>query len=129
VLPELSLRWVPDAKVRDYCLSDASPKSLSRKRFFEAQGFSAAAWRILQQARHEQAATGTGELVRADAYGNTYRVIGPLACPDGRAPTITTYWIIRADDPRPQFTSAIPGPLPQDNPGAVGSPGALPAGR
>jgi len=129
VLPELSLRWVPDAKVRDYCLSDASAKSRSRKTFFEAYGFSRTAWQTLQQDLHVQAATGIGELVRADVYGNTYRVIGPLACPDGRAPTITTYWIIRADDPRPQFTSAIPGPLPQDNPGAVGSPSALAAGR
>lgn len=106
-------RWaeafIPDAKVRDYLLSDAHDKARSRHKFFTAYGFSQAAWPQLQSALLEQLARAVRRLVREDAYGRTFAAVGPIRTPSSQTLIITTFWIVRHDDPCPQLTSALPG--------------------
>ena len=107
-LPDAARRWIPDAKIRGYLLSQATPKARSRHDFFIRFGFAAQHWRTLQAALMAHAAVSPATAVRADAWGTTYALTGPLPTPDGRNPIIIAYWIIRADDPRPQLTSVVP---------------------
>lgn len=106
--PDLARRWIPDPKIRDYLLSEATPKARLRHDFFIRFGFSREEWRVLQAALMVHAAYAIGEIVRADEWGTTWALTGPLPTPDGRNPRIIAYWIIRADDPRPQLTSVVP---------------------
>ena len=94
--------------MRDYCLGDASEKSRSRRKFFAALGFSAEEWQVLRDALMRQVMAAEVSEARVDEYGTTYRATGPISTPVGKNPVIDTFWIIRKDDPRPQFTSALP---------------------
>jgi len=111
-LPNADRRWIPDAKILEYLLNSTSPKGKSRHDFLVGCGFSRANWQMLKSALMHHATTSVVRLARQDQWGDTYSATGPLNTPDGRNPSIVAYWIIRADDPRPQLTSVVP----QDDP-------------
>ena len=106
--PQFDARYVPQAKVTEYFLSTATQKAAGRYKFFVARGFERQAWRVLHDALLAHPIGASVALARQDAYGDTWCATGPLRCPDGTAPVIRSFWIIRHDDPRPQLTSAIP---------------------
>ncbi|MCK8788062.1 hypothetical protein M0638_27275 [Roseomonas sp. NAR14] len=108
-LPNPGLRWIPDAKVRDYLLSSTTEKGRSRLKFFQSHGFSQAGWPVLCDALMAHALTASVEIVRQDQWGITYCATGSIVTPDGRNPVIRAFWIIRPIDPRPQLTSVLPG--------------------
>lgn len=108
MLPNLEARWIPDAKIRDFLLAGTTPKGIERLKFFEGYGFHRTKWELLQVAllAHVEAATVT--IARQDQFGTTFAAIGPLETPSGKRAAVRSFWLIRADDPRPQLTTAIP---------------------
>lgn len=108
MLPNLEIRWIPDAKIRDFLLDGTSQKARSRLQFFRLYGFDRIRWRLLQAALHRHVETAEITLVRRDLYGATYAAFGPLETPSGRLAAVEAFWIVRTDDPRPQLTTAIP---------------------
>jgi hypothetical protein len=107
-LPSVDQRWIPDTKIREYCLGGSTVKSRSRLKFFTTFGFSQTEWRVLRDTLLHQVVTAKIEMARQDQYGTTYRAVGPIPTPSGRVAMVETFWIIRADEPRPQLTSVIP---------------------
>jgi len=108
ILPNYDQRWIPDSKVRDYLLTTTTAKAKSRHDFFIRFGFSGRDWTRLRDALLLHVLAADIEVARQDQWGTTYRASGALATPDRRNPTIVAFWIIRADDPRPQLTSLVP---------------------
>ena len=108
MLPKAELRWIPDAKVRDFLLNGGTPKGSSRLTFFRSYDFDTSGWPILKNALYRHLDTAKITLSRRDQYGATYAAFGPLETPSGRLAAVDVFWIIRTDDARPQLTTAIP---------------------
>lgn len=103
-----NLAYVPNEKVRDYLLGDGSQAARGEAKFFADLGFQRAEWPHLREALLGHLQQGEPRLSRRDENGVTFAVTAPIATLVGRVVWITSHWIVRPGDPRPQFTSAKP---------------------
>jgi hypothetical protein len=100
---------VDAAKVRDYLLSHEHPIGRFKAVFFEAVGYSQAAWQQLQSdllslCRSRDATEG-----QASPFGRKYEVRGTLDGPSGRKADVVTVWVILPGEDIPRFVTAYPG--------------------
>ena len=116
LLPSYALRWIPDAKIRDYLLVLEHPEGGSKANFFiNVAGFSRAKWEVLRDALNAQVLLGDARMTRVDEYGERWEVTGPIAAPNSKNYTVISGWVIRRDDARPQFVTAFPDPKYRQN--------------
>jgi hypothetical protein len=107
-LPNASNALVERNKITEYLLAFDHPEGAGKAEFFTGFGFTAAHWQILAQALTAHARTQPVSSTSGTKYGTKYRVDGPIACPDGRSPSIRAVWIIDAGMDFPRLVTAYP---------------------
>jgi hypothetical protein len=107
-LPYLEQAVVRPEKLTGYLLSHGHPHGQNKARFFEALGFSAAAWRVLADALVAHARTHGVKASIPTPFGVRYVVEGELATPVGRNPVIRAIWFVETDASAPYFVTAYP---------------------
>ena len=107
-LPNAELATLEPAKVRDYLLNRSHPVGRFKAAFFEALGYQADAWEVLQADLLELGRTAPCRVGQPSEFGAKYEVSGILSGRSGRSAAITTIWIILGDDPAPRFVTAYP---------------------
>ena len=107
-LPGAERAIVAPEKVRDYLLSAVNPRSRGKAAFFNALGFRAADWQVLQSVLLEVALNHETLPGRRSDFGTKYEIRATIAGPAQRQAVINTVWIIDAGDDRPRFVTAYP---------------------
>jgi len=102
----LSSRWYQFRYALRASLHD--PEGGSKARFFSKFGFTIENWTLLAQALKDHALLDSGTLISESPFGHKYQVHGPLTCPDGRSPLITSIWIIEKSTEKPRLVTAYP---------------------
>ena len=108
-LPARERAQIEPAKVRDYLLSREHPVGRFKAAFFEALGYSASDWQLLEFDLRQLAMAGDATLGRLTKYGQHYELRGTLRGPSGRVAHVMTIWIVRSDEETPRFITAFPG--------------------
>jgi hypothetical protein len=108
-LPNAERAVIDAAKVRDYLLSESHPVGRFKSAFFRSLGYSVARWEELEEDIRTHALAGDAETDEANAYGQKYRVAGPLAGRIGGQANIVTVWIVLEGEEAPRFITAFPG--------------------
>lgn len=106
-LPNADRAIIPREKIVDYLLSLDHSDGWGKARFFMMFGFTAERWYDLKEAllRHARE-TDVAEEV-ASVFGRKYILIGRMAAPDGRAPSIRAVWMVAAGEEEPRFVTAF----------------------
>lgn len=107
-LPTAHGARVDRGKITEYLLSATHPQGHTKARFFTRFGFTAATWPTLAIALKELAAVNAVSSVVETPFGVRYTVDGNLRCPDGRAPTVRTVWIVEHTSAVPRLVTAHP---------------------
>lgn len=107
-IPNAEESIVDEGKIRGYLLADDHPDGGSKAQYFKSFGFTDQNWRVFTKALRDHALLDSAVLVGESQYGHKYRVNGPLSCPDGRSPLITTVWIIEQSTAKPRLVTAYP---------------------
>ena len=107
-LPNAANAHVEQAKIVDYLLAPEHPEGAGKAEFFAHFGFTVGAWQVLAEALLAHARTHPVASMSETQYGTKYRIEGPIVCPDGRAPSIRTVWIIDSGADEPRLVTAHP---------------------
>jgi hypothetical protein len=107
-LPNAVNSYVEPAKIVDYLLNREHPEGAGKAEFFAHFGFTVEAWEVLAEALVIHARTHQVASMSETRYGVKYRIEGPIICPDGRAPSIRSVWIIDAGANEPRLVTAHP---------------------
>lgn len=107
-LPNIEQATVPEAKIREYLLSETHPDGREKAAFFKRFGFSLAEWEMLAQALLRHATES--EVMRANRswHGIKYIVEGRLVTPDERNPVVRSVWIIEEGGIGARLVTAYP---------------------
>ena len=88
-------------------LSTGHPVGGAKARYFESRGFSVDAPEALESALHRVAKEGRVKTKEATDWGTKYFVVGTVEAPDGNPMTVSTVWIIDAEE-IPTLVTAYP---------------------
>jgi hypothetical protein len=108
MLPNADRAVVDERKITEYLLSRTHTYGAAKAAFFEQFGFSAADWRQLRDTLFAHARDNMVDRHYSTAFGEVYEVIGPLATPDGRKPTVLVAWIVRPGEDFPRLVTVVP---------------------
>lgn len=99
---------VEEAKIRDYLLSAANPRSRGKPAFFHALGFDLESSDILKRELLRIAQSDTAEEGQVSRFGRKFEIRATLTGPSGRTARIKTVWIIEKGTMIPRFVTAHP---------------------
>lgn len=99
---------IPQSKVKDYLLDINHPDGWSKAKFHLARGFSRAVPEVLADALAVQGFNRLLGIVISVSDGTKFKVIGPLACPDGTSPDVLTIWKSEPGSASASFVTARP---------------------
>jgi hypothetical protein len=109
-LPTATQAVIDDRKITGYLLSDSHPTGRSKARFFKQHGFRTRSWRRLRDALLAHARQSPIEMRIETQFGTKYILVGPLAAPDGRTPTIPAVWFVERGEVVPRLVTVYPAP-------------------
>ena len=107
-LPNAEAAVVDDAKVRDYLLSAANPRSRGKPAFFHALGFGFENHEELRYALLSIAQSGDASEGQPRPFGRKFEIRAKLTGPSGKTAQINTVWIIENGSFTPRFVTAHP---------------------
>ena len=96
-LPNVENARVERNKFTDYLLAFDHPEGAAKAESFASFGFTMTQWELLAEALLAHARSHEVSSSSRSQYGTKYRIDGAISCPDGRAPTIRSVWIIDED--------------------------------
>jgi len=99
---------IDTAKITGYLLSEKHPIGRGKARFFRRFGFREDLPEVLAQALLAHVRDNAVADTETSTYGTKYRVDGPLVSPDGRAPLVSSVWMILDGEAIPRFITAFP---------------------
>jgi hypothetical protein len=107
-LPRYEEAWIPVEKLRDYALSTESEEGRDKAVVFaSALGIQREDWPYLHDQILEELPESPAILHNPDTpWGTTWEVPVLVAGRNASVHYVTTGWIIRPEDPRPQLTTA-----------------------
>jgi hypothetical protein len=108
LLPNADRAIVPEAKVRDYLLSNAHPVGRFKAVFFIALGYSAENWEVLRDALLALAATYQATPGHVSPFGQKFEVRAILARSSGRRAQVVTVWMVPTGQNLAHFITAFP---------------------
>ena len=114
-LPRSEQARIDQRKISNYLLSPTHPVGRHKHRFFLSVGFSSDRAEDLVATIRQVAQEGVVRGERATRYGRKYIVDGRLAAPIGGI-GVRTVWIVREGGRVPQFVTAFPHSLPEEEP-------------
>lgn len=103
-LPNAEQAIIDARKITAYLLNRAHPFGGAKAAFLEHFGFTAENWEALL------AHAGDHEIAHQyeARHGQTFEIVGPLATPDGRNPTVRVVWMIRSGETYPRLVTSVP---------------------
>ena len=104
-LPEAGSAIVEEAKLRGYLLNASHPGNGGKAALFQAFGFQAAQWEEMRDALRKHPTENDVDRTAQNPHGIKYEAKCNLRTPDGRAPCLTTIWIIERGRP-PRLVTA-----------------------
>ena len=107
-LPNAQIAHVERNKIVAYLLAPDHPEGAGKAEFFAHFGFTVDLWEVLADALLAHARTHPVASVSETRYATKYRIEGPVACPDGRSPSIRTVWIVDGGSDAPRLVTAHP---------------------
>jgi hypothetical protein len=107
-VPNADSAAVPEAKIRDYLLSQDHPVGQDKARFFKRFGFSLELWQELAAALLLHIADNDYARTVPAAEGQRYIIEAPLPTPDGRTPWVRSVWTIDWGTTTPRLLTAYP---------------------
>lgn len=107
-LPNAESAIVDEAKVRDYLLLAANPRSRGKPAFFHSLGYGLDNAELLRQALLKIAESDTAEEGKPSPFGRKFEIRATLSGPSGRTARINTVWIIETGTTAPRFVTAYP---------------------
>lgn len=107
-LPNAEAAIVDDAKVRDYLLSAANPRSRGKPAFFHALGFGFESYELLRDALARIARSEVAVEGQSSPFGRKFEIRAMLTGPSGKSAQINTVWIIENGSTTPRFVTAHP---------------------
>ena len=107
-LPNADRALIDPRKITDYLLSPTHRFGAAKAAFFASFGFSARDWQTLKDALLAHASAHAIDRQFSTAFGEVYELVGPLATPDGRNPTVLVAWMVRNGEDFPRFVTAVP---------------------
>lgn len=107
-LPNAESAIVDEAKVRDYLLLAANPRSRGKPAFFHSLGYDLDNAEFLRQALLKIAESETAEEGHPSPFGRKFEIRATLAGPSGKTARINTVWIIETGTTAPRFVTAYP---------------------
>jgi len=108
LLPNADRAIVPEAKVRDYLLSNAHPVGRFKAVFFIALGHSTENWELLRDALLAIAATDEATPGHVSPFGQKFEVRATLTGPSGRRAQVVTVWMVPTGQDIAHFITAFP---------------------
>ena len=106
-LPHAERAQVSPEKLSGYLLSETHPIGRFKARFFQALGYRADAWEVLEHDLLEAARTGDAARIRSP-YGDKYEIPCTLKGPSGLSAPVMAVWIIHGGYDIPRFVTAYP---------------------
>lgn len=107
-LPNADRAIVDEAKVRDYLLSAANPRSRGKPAFFHALGFGFENCELLRQELLRVAQSDAAVEGQPSAFGRKFEIRATLIGPSAKTARINTVWIIEIGSTVPRFVTAHP---------------------
>lgn len=107
-LPRAAWAAVAKRKITEYLLCLEHREGREKAQWFIRYGFAAEDWRTLAEALRAQAREHDLLKIEESAFGQRYIVEGPLTTPDGRRPSVRTFWFIELGGRTPRLVTAYP---------------------
>jgi len=114
-LPNARRAVVERSKIVDYLLNASHPGNNGKAAYFESRGFSSKGWRYLAGALLHLARTVSVQRILETPHGTKYILDGPLPSPSGKLMAVRTTWMVHADQTHPNFVTAVPLRLNEDD--------------
>ncbi len=108
-LPNRDFAYVPQAKIKDYLLSETHVVGRSKAKFFRMFGFDETNIDALEQGLIKIAQTQDVKDELPSPHGKKYIIDGTLSTPLGKSVKVETVWIIDIGQEKPRFITAYPG--------------------
>jgi len=99
---------IDEPKITAYLLNRAHPFGGAKAAFFERFGFVHENWHALRDALLSHADDHEIAHQYEARHGQIFEIIGPLATPDGRNPTVRVVWMVRKGEAYPRLVTAVP---------------------
>jgi hypothetical protein len=107
-LPNRFSAFVTQDKITGYLLNTDKMPAAAKARFFISLGFRPDAWQVFALALMKHGQTCAVAQVVDSAYGRKFEIRGPLNCPNGSAPVISSIWQLDKDCLEPRLITAYP---------------------
>lgn len=107
-MPHAERAFVPEAKLREYLLSESHPDGASKARLLRRIGFDDSNAELLAKQLLDIARMGQVDEIEPRAYGMLYVIHGTVVGPSGERATLRTVWIIQSESDRPRLVTAYP---------------------
>jgi hypothetical protein len=107
-LPTPERAVVEQTKIVEYLLAFDHPEGAGKAECFARFGFPIENWQLLAGALIAHAKTNPVSSELSSEFETKYRIDGPIACPDGRSPSIRAVWIVDKGTDAPRLVTAYP---------------------
>lgn len=107
-LPNVEMAWVDEGKLLAYLLSPIHESGRHKARFLFRFGFLPEEWQTLRDSLLIHARTHDAQAEGMTDFGAVFRVVGPLASPDGRNPMGRVVSMVRNDENFPRLVTLVP---------------------
>ena len=108
-IPNADRAVIDPVKLHGYLLAANHPVGRFKAAFFQALGYSSDRWRQLEADLRSQHLSQDVTIRAETRYGRKYSIRARLLGPSGRAADVMSVWIVRTDEERPRFVTAVPG--------------------